>query len=452
MSEDSSPVDQGDTERTKAQARRVAIRVLNRFAQSTKSMHAVLRDFLREEHPETDLFMMVQALTMSTVRYLNTIDFVISRSRPPIVAKELPGLERSALRLAVYEGRWLRTPLNVLESTYLENYEHLRPALSRAVSAPLNRLTARLSEEERLGVLYSHPTFLVSTLIEHLPRDEVVDLLRADLEPRTYYVRPNLLRFNAVEMVASLLEQGIDTVPDPDVEGLFRVVQGADKIVRSSLFKEGKILIQDKASVLTVRALDPKPGETVWDACAAPGMKTQAIWEMMGREGRLVASDIHEGRLRAAVERAASLGYSDVCWIRTDASTAPVREADKILIDAPCTSTGILRSRPSFKWRLNKRVLMGIMSIQHKILDGIVSAYAGRHGVRILYATCSLLPHEGESQIDSLLSSHSIKLLDVPIKGASPGYSGFECSDKVRRFFPHRHDTSGFFIALFEIV
>ncbi|MHA2034136.1 MAG: hypothetical protein ACTSX3_02420, partial [Candidatus Thorarchaeota archaeon] len=62
------------------------------------------------------------------------------------------------------------------------------------------------------------------------------------------------------------------------------------------------------------------------------------------------------------------------------------------------------------------------------------------------------LPHEGESQIDSLLSSHSIKLLDVPIKGASPGYSGFECSDKVRRFFPHRHDTSGFFIALFEIV
>ncbi len=440
-----------DFKHIKREARKKAVILLDRFIDSPKSMHAVLREYLADENPSSELYTMVQALTMSVVRYLNTLDFLISRSRLPFMFKDMPSIERCAIRLATFEGRWLKTPFDDLEKDYLEGMEHLWRPLRRAVGLSLERITSQLNEIERLGVKYSHPSFLVKTLVDNLGRDEAVALMKADLEQRPYYVRPNRLKFDPDKMREALHKSGIEIEPDPDVEGVFKVVHGADKIVRSSLFRDGNVLMQDKASVLTVKTLNPRSGEVVWDACAAPGMKTQLIWEMMDAEGRLVASEIHPGRLRSAVERVKIIGHSGVSWLQADASTVPVTDADKILIDAPCSSTGILRSRPSFKWKLNKRNLMNIMSIQHKILENIVVQYMDRSGTEIVYATCSILPHEGESQIDSLLSRHEVELIEDSIPGARQGYPGFNCTSKVRRLFPHSNDTSGFFIAHIRI-
>ncbi len=436
---------------TTREAREVAVRLLTVFTQGVKSMHAVLRDYLFTTRPPANLFNLVQALTMSTVRYLNTIDFIIIRSGLPVRVKDLPAEQRNALRLAVFEGRWLGEPIEELKADYLRGIDELADAVERATEADLGRLVSRLPEDERLGVMYSHPTFIVRTLLDNLPEKQVLALLKANLSPRPYYVRPNRLKNEDANIVESLSAEGVRVTPDGDVEELFRVISAPDKVVRSHLFAEGRVLIQDKASLLTVRALDVRPGETVWDACAAPGMKTQALWEMMDARGRLVASDVHMARLRTAVDRASMLGLDRVAWLHTDASTAPVRNADKILIDAPCTSTGILRSRPSFKWKLNKKTLLNIMSVQNKILYGIVRAYLDCPGTEIVYATCSILPHEGESQIDSVISRFDVELVDVPIECADHGYEGYACSEKVRRLFPHRHDTSGFFIAKIRI-
>ena len=208
-------------------------------------------------------------------------------------------------------------------------------------------------------------------------------------------------------------------------------------------------MIQDKSSVLAVHALAPEPGDTIWDSCAAPGIKTQLTWEKMHGEGQLVASDIHLGRIRNAKNLSMVMGMEDVQWVHADASKPTVNKANKILIDAPCSSTGMLRSHPTFKWRLNKKTLFSLMTIQNKILDGIIAAYAGQPDTEIVYATCSLLPHEGESQIDSIIARHNVELLEMPIIG-SPGYSGFQCSEKVRRLFPHKHGCNGFFIARFS--
>ena len=120
------------------------------------------------------------------------------------------------------------------------------------------------------------------------------------------------------------------------------------------------------------------------------------------------------------------------------------------MIDAPCTSTGIIQSHPSYKWRLNKKWLFSMMTIQNKILEGIISRYSEKPGTEIVYATCSVLPHEGENQIDSVLKRYNIELLDGPKQG-SIGYANYECTQKVRRFFPHVHGTNGFFIAHMRI-
>jgi len=99
---------------------------------------------------------------------------------------------------------------------------------------------------------------------------------------------------------------------------------------------------------------------------------------------------------------------------------------------------------------LNKSTLFSIMAIQNKILEGIVSSYQNRPGTEIVYATCSILPHEGENQIDTILSKFNVELLPI-LNVGSKGYPGFTCSNEVRRMFPHIHDTEGFFIAKLRI-
>jgi 16S rRNA (cytosine967-C5)-methyltransferase len=263
-------------------------------------------------------------------------------------------------------------------------------------------------------------------------------------------LRVNRLLEGHETILEDLEGKGIKVESDPSIPNLLRLDSDAQSLFGLPEFMNGQVLVQDKGSVAVAYALDPRPGMKVWDACAAPGMKTQLLWELMEREGVLHATDINSVRLESAKKRAARLGYDEALFSEADAVEAPIEGADLILIDAPCTSTGMLRSHPSYKWRLNKKTMFSLMSIQNKILDGVLAAYADKPGTEIVYATCSLLPHEGESQIDSAMTRHSFDLLQIPLEG-SEGYSGFECSDKVLRLFPHRHNSNGFFIAKLRI-
>jgi 16S rRNA (cytosine967-C5)-methyltransferase len=303
-------------------------------------------------------------------------------------------------------------------------------------------------EVNRLSLRYSHPTFLVKTLLDNLSQEETVELLNADNEKRSYFLRPNLLHKDSASIIKSFSDVQLE--PVSEFSNIYQVTSGIDHIVSSKEFQQGRIIIQDLASIVAVKSLDPRPGEKVWDSCAAPGMKTQYIAELMKGQGEIIATDMYEERVQVARDRAKILNATQVQWRQADASKPIVTDADRILIDAPCTSTGILQAYPSFKWRLNKETLFALMTIQNKILDGILTAYADRPGTELLFSTCSILPHEGESQIDSAIKRHNIELIE-PFPFGNRGYPRFRCSRFVRRLFPHNHGTSGFFIAKMRI-
>jgi len=431
-------------------ARLEALRALKAYGQST-SVRAVLRKSDQDSWVSADAQPMVHSLLLGVVRFLNTIDFILLKVMGHKRSSELSPQERSSLRLATYEGRWLQTPLGVIVEEYLGSTPQLVPMASAAVSLDLEKSIRNLKPVERYSISLAHPSFLVRTLLDNLPRSEAISLMKQNNMAHDYYVRANTFKNGHEDVIPSFAEMRVNLQPDPDVQGLYRVNRGIESIVGSSQFKDGEIMVQDKASVLTVMTLAPRPGETVWDACASPGMKTQLMWELMKGRGRLVATDIYSNRVRLGLERSRLLGCEGVEWLQADASRSPVLGADRILVDAPCTSTGVLRSHPSFKWRLNKARLLDIMSIQNKILDGVLTAYVNRPGTEIVYATCSLLPHEGESQIDSAMTRHRFELVQGLIAD-SPGYPGFKCSKSVCRLFPHRHATSGFFIAHLRII
>ncbi|MCK5237996.1 MAG: hypothetical protein KAR33_00525 [Candidatus Thorarchaeota archaeon] len=427
------------------------LKVLNRLEAGRQSLRSILRDYRAENAITTTIFAGIEFLSISIIRFRNTIDFYLSRGSGPLNKKKLPSSTRNLLRIAIYQFYWTNVPLSVIIDYLSQLDRQCVPIMKRIGQVDIGKALARLSNEERLSIDLSHPTFLVRTMLDNLGENETIELLADNNNVPSSYIRPNLL-LSTPEIIEEMNEiDGIDLESNPVEKGIFRILTGLNQIVKSVPFVSNKVLIQDKASYLTARVLDPKPGEFVWDACAAPGMKTQLLWELMKQEGRLVATEINPARYQVAKDRSKDLGLEDVEWRLEDASKNPVENADKILIDAPCTSTGMLRSHPSYKWRLNKKSLFSIMTIQNKILEGVLSAYSRSPGTEIVYATCSILPHEGESQIDSVIDRYNVELVDIPELDRA-GYTDFACSKKVRRLFPHTHRTDGFFVAKMRIM
>ncbi|MFW9960338.1 MAG: transcription antitermination factor NusB [Candidatus Thorarchaeota archaeon] len=425
-----------------------AIDALIQFEKSTTSMKTLLRELQTVSVDTSDTLIPAQSLSLGVIRFRNTLDYILNRSLGKKKLQNLNDRDRNILRLMLYEIKWLDTVTDDALSFFPEIGAKYRDVILKAVETDLDAIMKRLAPVNKLSLKYSHPTFLIKTLLDNLPLEDTIQLMNTNNKKRTSYLRINRL----LDCDNSILESidGIKLEKDPDVSGLYRIMDGTEKIIRSKHFQDGAILIQDKASILTVEALNPQPGQTIWDSCAAPGMKTQLIAEKLMGTGKLIASDVYRDRVKLARDRSIILNASQIEWLHADSTKPTVTSADKILIDAPCTSTGILQAYPSFKWRLNKQVLFSLMTIQNKLLDGILSSYQDKPETEIVFSTCSILPHEGESQIDSALSRFDVDLLE-PLSLGTRGYPGFKCSDRVTRLFPHKHKTSGFFIARMRI-
>jgi len=425
-----------------------AIKALDRFEQSSTSMKALLREMQTSSADTTDTQIHMQSLSLSVIKFRNTIDYLVSRILGKRKLQSLTIQNRNILRLLIYETKWLDSDLEELLTFYPHVSIPNENKLRKVIALDLDTAFQHMPEINRLSLQYSHPTFLVKTLLDNMRRDEAIELLMANNQKRNYYIRPNRLHDETDSILSSLVD--IELEQNPAIPEVSRVVRGIDSVIKSQYFQEGRILIQDMASVLTVKSLDPQPGDNIWDSCAAPGMKTQLIVEMTKGKGKIIATDVYDERVRTASERAHFLKAKQIQWLQADATKPTILDADKILIDAPCTSTGILQVYPSFKWRLNKDTLFSLMTIQNKLLDGILKAYRDKPGTEIVFSTCSILPHEGESQIDSAMTRHNIELVE-PYPYGTTGYPNFKCSKYVKRLFPHRHNTSGFFIAKLRV-
>ena len=431
----------------KMSVRAETIEALNRFETASTSMKTLLREIQTTSPDSIDSQIHVQSLALSVIRFRNTLDYLLSKAFGRTAIRHLSVEVKNTLRLLLYETKWLNIDIDDFISAY-PDLKRFEKKMKKIIALDLNTAFLKMPKINQLSLKYSHPTFIVETLLDNLSIEDTIELLKANNLKRNYYVRPNLLHKDTGADLDSISD--IQLEQERDLPSVSRVVQGIERIVSSQHFQDGRILIQDLASVLVVKSLDPQPGEKVWDSCAAPGMKTQLIAELMQGQGEIIATDMYEERVRAAQERAQILNASHVEWLQADATRPVVQDADRILIDAPCTATGILQTYPSFKWRLNKETLFSLMTIQNKLLDGILNAYQNKPGTEIVFSTCSILPHEGESQIDSAMKRHNIELLE-PYPYGDQGYPKFNCSKYVKRLFPHKHNTSGFFIAKMRI-
>jgi 16S rRNA (cytosine967-C5)-methyltransferase len=302
-------------------------------------------------------------------------------------------------------------------------------SLTPSEQAILHRLEGRALEHKSMpdAVRLEVPDWL-------LPRIDPTEL-RALLEPAPLDLRVNLLKATRDEALAALAAEGLDAVPTPLSPWGLRI-EGRKQVTTGAAFRSGLVEIQDEGSQLVAALVDARPGMRVADLCAGAGGKTLALVMTMQNRGQLIACDISAARLDGAVRRLRRAGAHNVerhllepgdKWIKRRAKTF-----DRVLVDAPCTGTGTWRRNPDARLRLTEADLAELLPKQAQILDQAASLV--RTGGRLVYATCSLLAEENETQVTAFLARHP----------------GFIVVGDFLSLSPARRGTDGFFAAVLK--
>jgi len=232
-------------------------------------------------------------------------------------------------------------------------------------------------------------------------------LVAALNQPADVFLRTNPLRAATASVAEALAREGVETAAGPDPvrhPHALRLVHRRS-LATSAALRAGLFEIQDAASQEIAPFLNPQPGELVIDSCAGAGGKSLHLAALMQNQGRVIAMDIHPWKLATLEKRAARAAAT---CIRTQPITSPADlarragTADRLLIDAPCSGTGVLRRHPDTKWKLTAAEVERLTVLQREILD--THSLMLKPGGTLVYATCSVLPEENSAQIHAFLS------------------------------------------------
>jgi 16S rRNA (cytosine967-C5)-methyltransferase len=449
-------------------SRQIAYEVLRRVeaegAYASDVLHAELKSSVRA----TDAALATE-ITMGVLRWRRLLDFLLERAlKKPVERLDLP--VALALRMGAYQLRFLeKIPARaaVNESVELVKAARktsaaslvnavLRKIAADAKSPAENDLPPNISQGERLGILHSHPTWMVERWLSQLGETATIELLEANNRaPRLSCALHAADRRD--EVIRGLEAAGMNVGPGHLLNAAFAVSGGSP--VRAEAFRAGRISIQDEASQAIPLLLGVRAGDRVLDLCAAPGGKTPALIRAAGMKGLVVASDRHAHRLRAMEAQFKRLRLDGVQLIELDAAQSlPFRgEFDRILVDAPCSGTGTLARHPEIRWRLRPAQLAESHEQQSTMLKMALAHLA--QGGRLVYSTCSIEPEENENVIAEVLATTpSIRRAPAvdaartlqPYLSAGVNSATLFTKDGYFRTSPSVHRTDGFFAALLE--
>jgi len=297
-----------------------------------------------------------------------------------------------------------------------------------------------------LSIVYSHPQWLITRWLSRLGEKETIELCETNNQPPPLSIRTNTLKTTREELIPILEEENLKVEVSSVTPGGLKI-RDFVSLTQLGSFQRGLFTVQGESSQLISYILAPKPGETVLDACAAPGGKTTHMAEFMENTGSIIALDIRKPRLEMIKENCMRLGVTNVraeLLDATKASSLYSKKVDRCLVDAPCSSLGIIQSQPEVRWNRDYReTLVKMPQVQYAILDE-VSLCVKAKGV-LVYAVCSLEPEEGEKIIERFLKERPLFHLES-VKPFLP-VSKEEVVDEngFLKIYPHRHHMDGMF-------
>ncbi|MFO7799662.1 16S rRNA (cytosine(967)-C(5))-methyltransferase RsmB [Rhodohalobacter sp.] len=430
-----------DTELT---ARSVSIELLEKFDETKNLDYSVANDLESRERAQ------VREYVQNILRKRSYLDFIIG-NYSSISLEEMKFSLKNILRLGLYEMLFMdSTPdyAAINESVDLAKLKlgskagDLVNAILRNIQRDIESLPKPAFEDRTklIATTFSHPEWMVERWVKRFGEREAFQLMQANNTRPNYYVRANNLRTKTDNFKLRMEKLDIEFEESDWLPGYFKVDSVAPFIAKD-LLKKGICLVQDIAAGFAPTIVEPEPDETIYDLCAAPGTKSIVMSDMMNAEGSIVAVDINPGRLELLAENALNYNAENIKIRQDDVRELNLKLADGVLLDAPCTGTGVLSKRADLRWKRTKEELENSVKLQEELLDE-----AGNHvkrGGRLVYSTCSLEPEENWEQIQKFLEkydNYELEKLDEFLPEEVLVEDGY-----AYQTFPHKHGCDGHF-------
>ena len=410
--------------------RQIAARVLSQRQTSGDFTENLLETALATAHltgPDRGL---CHELVCGVVRWQATLDCLIARKTVP--GREQRPAVQNLLRLGLYQIFWLdRIPphaavhetvelakrsgysaqagfINALLRGYLRETDDIRKILA----------DMKLSQPA-LG--WSHPEWLVEKWRSQFGDDTTRQLLAWNNQPPQTCARLNTLKTDATKLIERWREENVEydfVTKDWTGENIAFELKNHPSLHSLPSFRDGSFYVQDPSTLLAPSLLDARPGDAILDLCAAPGGKTTYIAQLINNEGRIVAMDLAPDRLKLIRENCTRLGVTCVRATLNDPhGSLPVTAGqgdnggtpvpggyDRILVDAPCSNTGVMRRRVDLRWRIQATEITRLQSTQLQLLQQAATLLKSRG--TIVYSTCSLEPEENTGVIKQFLATN----------------------------------------------
>jgi 16S rRNA (cytosine967-C5)-methyltransferase len=445
------------------QARATALKVLNTLDNSSTPLDTIIETIFQERHPSKQDRAFVFSLVYGVLRWRSRLDWIIKYfSRIPIDQIDLE--VRNVLRLGLFQIIYLtRVPVSAAVNTSVELTKSVAGAwVVKFVNALLRKACHEhgnvkypdINKNPALSIAmeYAFPEWLIKRWLPRLGTHETISMCRAINTIPPITVRTNCIKTERDELVQLLRSEAADVKATPYSPDGVSFYNPKLPIPNLTAYQKGWFQVQDEAAQLISLFLNPRPHETVLDACAGLGGKTGHMAQLMQNKGRIIAMDNQKDKLSRLRSEMLHLGVSIVTTNVHDLNTpferTPSRKFDRILLDAPCTGLGVLRRNPDAKWVLSKKNFPYYTNRQVQFLKAIAPLL--KVGGVLLYSVCSTEPEENEQVLEIFLKEHPEFVIHTERQDLDEHILPFIETAGLFRTYPHSANMDGFFAALLK--
>ncbi len=438
-------------------ARAAAWWILNDWEAGKGALEALREEYLSGSSLDRRDRALVTELTQGVMRYRLMLDYRIDTLlvKP---GSSLPVPVYNMLRLGIYQILHLmkipsRAAVNEsVELVKSSRYKGLAPLVNAVMRKAAKAPSPALPDEEKdpaghIELTTSTPRWLVEMLAAQMGRDETRHLLQVMNRPPPLTFRVNTLKVHRDELLDEFASLGIQARPGRLSPVSIILESGGDPSTLPP-FKEGRCTVQDEGAQLVAPLLKVRQGDMVLDACASPGGKAGHLAQEISDQGTVFAMDKSLPRVRMMKRAFDRLGLRSVKSVVGDVLTAPKlfrTPFTKVLLDAPCSGTGVLGRHPEGKWKKDRAGIDTLRAVQLQMLNSLGTIL--QKGGELLYTTCSLLVEENEEVVDAFVEDNSFGLVDMRNRDSSLLTDIFTQRGELK-VLPHLHGCDGFYAAL----
>jgi 16S rRNA (cytosine967-C5)-methyltransferase len=391
-------------------AREQVVEIIDKFYNTTLNLKTIQNNHFKQYDLSTLDRNRVVVLSREILRWKGRLDLLIKKNLDHPIDR-LQSQLLVILELATYEliiddnvpdYAAINSAVDLAKRKFNKKTAGLVNAVLRKISSDSTNIKPEQSKDFEW---YSFPNWLFEKWLLQFGESRTHQLCEYFNSPVPLTIRRNDTKIDHDSFIEKIESDDIQLSPRKNSDRFYDIDSGGTQLINNPLFRDGYFSFQDRAAGAIVEVLDPQPNEIILDVCCAPGTKTNYIAELMQNTGKIFASDIDKKRIDVAKKDDVRFKNKNIIWEQKDATKDTFPMADRVLVDAPCTGTGVIGRRPDIKWRRKPKHLETIVDLQKSILNH-VHKFVKPNGI-LVYATCSLEEEENWQVVEAFLKLHN---------------------------------------------